>query len=69
MTSLPSGKTPATNVEGHKIQKPRELNAKHDREVTRRNDEHVMNMSAADNPKAKEIEAEEPREESPKEKK
>lgn len=45
----------ATKVEGHDIQKPRLLDAKHDREVTRRNDAHIQSLSQDDNPKAKEI--------------
>jgi hypothetical protein len=45
-----SGKTPATEVEGHKIQKPRLLDAAHDREVTAANDVAIQRISDGDKP-------------------
>jgi hypothetical protein len=39
-------KTLATNVDGHKIQKPRLLDADHDREITRRNDQAITSYTA-----------------------
>lgn len=43
-----SGKTPATEVEGHKIQKPRLLDSKHDRAVTAANDAAIQQISDND---------------------
>lgn len=43
-----SGKEPATEVEGHKIQKPRLLDAKHDREISARNDAAIQQVNAGD---------------------
>lgn len=41
-----SGKKPATKVEGHEIQKPRLLDAEHDREISRRNDAALVGYQA-----------------------
>ncbi len=39
-------KTLATNVDGHKIQKPRLLDADNDREISQRNDEALTGYTA-----------------------
>ena len=41
-----TGRKLATEVDGHKIAKPRLLDAEHDREITRRNDEALTNYQA-----------------------
>lgn len=51
---LPSGKTPATKVEGHEIQKPRVLGEQLDREVTVRNEEAIREAPEEPEEKAKE---------------
>ncbi len=43
-----TGRSLATEVEGHKIQKPRLLDAAHDREVTRSNDAAIQQISDND---------------------
>lgn len=50
---LPSGKTPATKVDGHKIQQPRLLDEKHEREVTERNEEAVREAPAEEEEETK----------------
>ncbi len=59
----------ATRVEGHEIQKPRLLDADHDREITARNDQRLVEAQAAQGikeikteaDKAEEAEAEAPK--------
>lgn len=41
-----SGKTPASRADGHVIQKPRLLDAEHDREITARNDAALVGYQA-----------------------